>query len=102
MTSHLTTPGGGPACGAAPTLFDSPEPDNVTCGRCRRTIKFRRAVGHAATDGAPRALRKPSESALSGSAHLERAGREPDGPKRLLSRRGPGVSPGGAERFEAP
>ncbi len=52
MTSHLTTPGGGPVCGAAPTLFDSPEPDNVTCGRCRRTVEFRRAVEHAATDGA--------------------------------------------------
>ena len=45
-------PGGGPVCGADPTLFDSPEPDNVTCGRCRRTVEFRRAVEHAATDGA--------------------------------------------------
>ncbi len=50
--THLTTPGGGPACGGAPTLFDSPEPDNVTCGRCRQTVEFRRVVEHAATAGA--------------------------------------------------
>ena len=57
--THLTTPGGGPACGAAPTLFDSPEPDNVTCGRCRRTVEFRRVVEHAATAGAaPRPSQK--------------------------------------------
>ena len=69
MPSHLTTHGGGPVYGAAPTLFDSPEPDNVTCGRCRRTVEFRRAVEHAATaDAPPRAshVRKPSESVLSG------------------------------------
>ena len=53
MTSHLTTPGGGPACGADPTLFDSPEPDNVTCGRCRRTVEFSRAVEHAAPASSP-------------------------------------------------
>ena len=57
--THLTTPGGGPACGAAPTLFDSPEPDNVTCGRCRQTVEFRRVVEHAATAGAaPRPSQK--------------------------------------------
>ena len=59
VTSHLTTTGGGPACGAAPTLFDSLEPDNVTCGRCRRTVEFRRAVEHAARAGSsPRTNQK--------------------------------------------